>query len=107
MSQTTSLPGDGETLPELGTNAPVSKDRTKSAPTRKRDDRPVAKKPNIFQRMVIFVRQIIAEMKKVTYPSREELWTYFLVVIIFVALMMLFTGVVDFGADQLSRLVFG
>ena len=46
-------------------------------------------------------------MKKVTYPTKEELWTYFLVVIVFVALMMLFTGVIDLGSSELSKLVFG
>ena len=65
------------------------------------------KKPNIFQRIALFVRQTIAEMKKVTYPTKEDRWTYFLVVIVFVALMMLFTGVVDLGSSELSKLVFG
>ena len=93
MSQTASLPGDGENLPELKSDGALApKDRTKSGATRKRDDRPADKKPNIFQRIALFVRQTIAEMKKVTYPTKEELWTYFLVVIVFVALMMLFTG---------------
>ncbi|WP_099333098.1 preprotein translocase subunit SecE [Actinomyces minihominis] len=108
MSQTTSLPGDGELLPEANLNgAAAPKDRTKSGATRKRDDRPAESKPNIFQRIALFVRQIVAEMKKVTYPSKEELWTYFLVVIVFVALMMLFTGLVDLGSKELSKLVFG
>lgn len=109
MSQTTSLPGDGETLPDLPSSGQVTgpKDRTKSGATRKRDDRPVEKQPNIFQRIALFVRQIVGEMKKVTYPSKEELWAYFLVVIVFVALMMLFTGLVDLGSSELSKLVFG
>ncbi len=108
MSQTTSLPGDGETLPELQSGAVQGpKDRTKNAPTRKRDDRPAEKKPNIFERIALFIRQTIAEMKKVTYPSKEELWAYFLVVVVFVALMMMFTGIIDFGSGELSKLVFG
>ena len=108
MSQTSSLPG-GESLPELpGDSLPVARtDRTKSAATRRRDDHEAEKQPNVFERIAIFVRQVIAEMKKVTYPTKEELWTYFLVVLIFVAAMMLFTGVLDFGFGELSRLVFG
>ena len=107
MSQTTSLPGDGELLPDLDTGKPVAKDRTKTGATRKRDERPEEKKPNIFARIALFVRQVIAEMKKVTYPTKEELWMYFLVVIVFVAVMMLFTGVIDLGSKEISRLVFG
>ena len=107
MSQATSLPGDGQTLPELGSDGAGRKDRTKTGATRKRDYRPEEKKPSIFERIALFVRQIIAEMKKVTYPSKEELWMYFLVVIVFVAMMMLFTGVVDLASKEVSRLVFG
>ena len=108
MSQTTSLPGDGELLPDLQSgNVAAPKDRTKSGATRKRDDRPEEKKPNIFSRIALFVRQVVAEMKKVTYPTKEELWMYFLVVVVFVAVMMLFTGLVDLGSRELSRLVFG
>ena len=33
------------------------------------------KSGNIFSRMWLFVRQIIAELRKVVRPSREELWT--------------------------------
>ena len=108
VSQTASLPGDGENLPELKSDGALApKDRTKSGATRKRDDRPADKKPNIFQRIALFVRQTIAEMKKVTYPTKEELWTYFLVVIVCVALILLFTGVIDLGSSELSKLVFG
>ena len=108
MSQTSSLPG-GESLPELpGNSLPAGpKDRTKSEATRRRDDHDAEKQPNFFERMVIFVREVISEMKKVIYPDKEELWTYFLVVLIFVTAMMIFTGVLDFGFGELSRLVFG
>ncbi len=108
MSQTTSLPGGDDALPELPRDAASKpQDRSKSGATRKRDDSSAEKKPNIFQRIALFVRQTITEMKKVKYPSREELWTYFLVVIVFVVAMMIFTGVLDFGFGELSRIVFG
>lgn len=107
MSQTTSLPGGDDALPELPGTASGRGDRTKSAETRKRDLKTEEKRPNIFKRMIIFVQQVIAEMKKVNYPSREELWTYFLVVIVFVMAMMTFTGVFDFAFGELSGLVFG
>ncbi|WRS31135.1 preprotein translocase subunit SecE [Actinomycetaceae bacterium MB13-C1-2] len=108
MSQTTSLPGGDDALPELPSNAQVGrKDRTKSEATRRRDDVEDEKRPNIFQRIVIFLKEVIGELKKVHYPSKEELWTYFLVVIVFVAAMMVFTGVIDLAFGQVSKLVFG
>ena len=46
-------------------------DRTKKRATPSRDGapQPKEKRPNIFKRMVIFVSQVISEMKKVIYPS--------------------------------------
>lgn len=62
---------------------------------------------NVFGRMILFVRQVIAELKKVVYPGREEWWTYFLVVLVFVVAIMAYTGVLDFAFGQLSVWVFG
>lgn len=106
MSQTTSLPGGDDALPELPETS-ARKDRTKNEATRSRDAKDRVEEPNIFQRIVIFVKEVIAELKKVRYPSREELWMYFLVVIVFVAAMMTFTGVVDFAFGEISTLIFG
>lgn len=107
MSQTSSLPGGDEILPELTGDAAARKDRTKSEATRKRDEHEEEKRPNIFQRIVLFLQQTVAELKKVTYPTKEELWTYFLVVVVFVIAMMIFTGIVDVVFAQVSKLVFG
>ncbi len=106
MSQTTSLPGGDDALPELTTNA-ARNDRTKSEATRKRDVQEEEKRPNVFQRMFLFIQQVIAELKKVIYPTKEELWTYFLVVIFFVAAMMVFTGLIDVVFGEASKFVFG
>ncbi|SNU02033.1 preprotein translocase subunit SecE [Ruaniaceae bacterium KH17] len=65
------------------------------------------KSGNIFSRMWLFVRQIIAELRKVVRPSREELWTYFAVVLLFVLAVMVFVGVLDFLYGQLAMLTFG
>lgn len=65
------------------------------------------KKGNIFSRMVLFVRQIIAELRKVVRPSREELWTYFVVVLLFVLAVMVFVGILDFIFGQIVLFIFG
>ena len=85
-------------------------DRTKSSATRARkasSEKIQEKRPNIFKRMVIFVSQVVAEMKKVVYPSGSETWTYFIVVIVFVAAVMAFTGILDFLFGRLGSIVFG
>lgn len=74
-------------------------------PTTARDRE--AAKMNIFQRIMLFIRQVIAETRKAKWPSREEWYTYFLVVLVFVGAVMLFTGLLDLLFGQLSVWIFG
>ena len=85
------------------------RDRTKRGATRKRGAvaSQKAKKPGFFAGIFLFFKQVIDEMKKVTYPSGSETWTYFVVVVVFVAAIMLFAGLLDFGFGKLSALIFG
>lgn len=64
-------------------------------------------KQGFFAGIITFIRQIIAELKKVVWPTREQLWTYFTVVIVFVLALMVIVGVFDLAFASLSRLVFG
>ena len=84
-------------------------DRTKNHATPSRDAKSEASqaKGNIFSRIWLFVTQVIAEMKKVTYPTGAETWTYFTVVIVFVVAIMAFAGLLDFGFGRLTSLIFG
>ncbi|MCD4550295.1 preprotein translocase subunit SecE [Schaalia sp. lx-260] len=87
----------------------VRKDRTKTAATRSRGSARSEQEawPGLFRRLIIYIKQVIAEMKKVTYPGRRETWTYFTVVVVFVVSIMIFTGLVDFGFGRLTALIFG
>lgn len=60
-----------------------------------------------FARIALFVRQVVAELKKVVRPTRSQLVTYTAVVLVFVAVIMAFVTVVDLGIGQLTRWVFG
>ena len=64
-------------------------------------------KNGFWSRIVQFVRQVIAELKKVVWPTRDELTTFFVVVIVFVLAMMVFSGVVDVITAWLVTKVFG
>lgn len=65
------------------------------------------KERNIFARIIDFFRQVIAELRKVKWPDREEWWTYFLVVLVFVGAIMIFTGLADLLFSKLSVWIFG
>ena len=49
---------------------------------------------------------MIDELRKVVWPTSNELWTYFLVVVVFIAAIMAFTGVLDFAFDRLVMWAF-
>jgi preprotein translocase subunit SecE len=65
------------------------------------------KRRGLFARIALFIRQVIAELKKVVWLTRSDLITYTIVVLVFVAVVMAFVTVVDLGIGQLTRWAFG
>ena len=61
----------------------------------------------VFARIALFVRQVVAELKKVVRPTRSELITYTSVVLVFVAVVMAFVTVIDIAIGKLTFWVFG
>ena len=70
-----------------------------------RDEREV--KRGWFARLRLFLAQILDELRKVVRPTRNELWQYTLVVIVFVTVMMTLVAGLDLGFSKLIGLVFG
>ncbi len=62
---------------------------------------------NIFSRFALFWRQVVAELKKVVTPSREETIQYIWIVLGFVGVMMLIVFVLDFVFGYAANWVFG
>ena len=52
-------------------------------------------KPGFGARVALFYRQIIAELRKVVWPTRKELLTYTWVVIVFVTVVATIVAVLD------------
>ena len=57
--------------------------------------------------IALFLRQVVAELRKVVRPTRTELMTYTGVVLVFVLAVMLFVTVLDFGLGKLVLWAFG
>jgi len=53
------------------------------------------------------VRQVIAELRKVIWPTRKELVTYTTVAIVFILVMTAFVTGLDYGFTKLVFKVFG
>jgi preprotein translocase subunit SecE len=54
------------------------------------------KRPNRFERIAVYNRQVVAELRKVIWPTRNELVTYTIVTIVFVAAMVALVSLYDF-----------
>ena len=64
----------------------------------RRSARP-AERRNAFERIGLWWRQIIAELRKVIWPTRKELVTYTIVTLVFSVIMILIVFGVDYGAN--------
>ena len=58
------------------------------------------RKRGFFGRIALFIRQVIDELRKVVWPTMNELWTYFTVVVVFIVAIMAFTGALDFAFNR-------
>ena len=88
---------------------------TKAAPTKngagtatktakKSADRPSR---NPFAFVWTFLKQVVAELRKVIWPNRKQMVNYTAVVLVFLAFMVALIGLVDLGLAKLVKLVFG
>ncbi len=50
----------------------------------------------MFEKQLTFVRESYAELRRVTWPTRKEIWGSTLVVLIVVGIIMLCIAVFDF-----------
>ncbi|MGZ4464878.1 MAG: preprotein translocase subunit SecE [Nocardioides sp.] len=54
-----------------------------------------------------FYRQVVAELRKVVWPTQQQLITYFLVVLVFVVVLMAIVSLLDLGFGKLVFALFG
>ncbi len=53
-----------------------------------------------------FYRQVVAELRKVVWPTQEQLVTYFFVVMVFVIVMIGIVSALDLGFGKLVFAIF-
>ena len=54
----------------------------------------------------VFYRQVVAELRKVVWPTQQQLITYFIVVMVFVIFMMTLVSLLDLGFGKLAFEIF-
>ncbi|EGD55316.1 preprotein translocase subunit SecE [Gordonia neofelifaecis] len=62
---------------------------------------------NPFVRIWIFLKQVVSEMRKVVWPTRNEMVNYVIAVFAFVVVVTAFIAGLDIGFAKLTLLVFG
>ena len=68
-------------------------------------DKKDSKKQNSIRR---FTRETVGELRKVSWPTRQEAWQLTVIVLVVLAFMSVFLGiVVDGVAQQLLKLLLG
>ncbi len=97
---------------EGGDEAPAKRDRTAAASRARTISRAKTKSdddggPGFLGRILRFIREVVAELQKVIWPTRKELLTYTTVVIVFVAVVMSFVAGLDIAFAKLMLFVFG
>jgi preprotein translocase subunit SecE len=79
--------------------------RGRATPTRTKQESP--SKGNPVSRILRYLREVVAELRKVIWPTRNELITYTAVVLVFVAFMVALTSGLDLAFARGVLLVFG
>ncbi len=76
---------------------PAERERTTGAATRR----------SLTARLGLFYRQVIAELRKVVWPTRSQLITYTAVVLVFVGFIIAIVSLLDLAFGWVVLEVFG
>ncbi|QDQ96541.1 preprotein translocase subunit SecE [Tomitella fengzijianii] len=65
------------------------------------------KSRNPFSLMLRFLREVVTELKKVIWPTKQEWFTYTVVVLVFIVALIGLTTGLDIGFGKAVSVVFG
>jgi preprotein translocase subunit SecE len=82
-------------------------DRAKAAKKARKPKKSSDRPANPFVFVFNYLKQVVAEMRKVIWPNRKQMLTYTGVVLVFLAFMVALVGLADLGLAKLVMLVFG
>lgn len=104
-------PGDADDLVDVESSdeveAPKKDSGTKKAKKVKRPKKSGDRTANPIIFVYNYLKQVVAEMRKVIWPNRKQMLTYTSVVLAFLAFMVALVGLADLGLTKLVLLVFG
>ena len=83
--------------------------KARAKPKTEKKTRPAAKDKGVRNPLAFvlnYLKQVVAEMRKVIWPNRKQMVSYTTVVLVFLAFMVALIGVVDIGLGWLALGVF-
>ncbi|GLZ39996.1 preprotein translocase subunit SecE [Actinokineospora sp. NBRC 105648] len=104
---------DAEGKPEPRAKARAEKADSASSTAADRKGRPTPtrdrkeEKGSIFARLFRFLREVVAELRKVIWPTRKQMVTYTAVVLVFVAFMVALVAGLDLALGKGVFWLFG
>ncbi|OBK31719.1 preprotein translocase subunit SecE [Mycobacterium asiaticum] len=107
---------DDSTEVVLTKKQPAKKDAAKDTAKTKSTPKAKPKKPkkagasssaNPLMFVYNYIKQVVAEMRKVIWPNRKQMLTYTSVVLAFLAFMVALVAGADLGLSKLVLMVFG
>ena len=87
-------------MSETTSGAPATPERRPSRPRE-------AERGNVFARFGLWYRQIVAELRKVIWPTRKELVAYTAVTLVFAVVMIAIVAGLDYFANWAVLKIFG
>jgi preprotein translocase subunit SecE len=94
---------ESDAEPETESKPSKNGDGKKKAKTAKKTG--PSRNPITF--VITYLKQVVAELRKVIWPNRKQMISYTTVVLVFLAFMVALIGGVDLGLAKLVALVFG
>lgn len=73
----------------------------------KRSEKPKQKSANPIARLLRFLREVVAELRKVIWPTRQDLIRYTIITVVFVSIIVTFVAALDYGLAKAVLYLFG
>jgi preprotein translocase subunit SecE len=89
------------------TESSVEDEAGKKAKKAKKARKPGTQSTNPIVYVYNYLKQVVAELRKVIWPNRKQMMTYTSVVLAFLVFMVTLIGLVDLGLAKLVLEVFG
>ncbi|RWA18606.1 preprotein translocase subunit SecE [Mycolicibacterium brumae] len=92
---------------EVVTDDAAADDKAKDKPKKKKKAKSDSPSRNPIVFVINYLKQVVAELRKVIWPNRKQMVSYTSVVLVFLVFMVTLISLADVGLAKLVLMVFG